>query len=200
VSTDFWVWVSSILSLCIFSFLWKETRAFRVAQNIFLGVGAGHGLAIAYRSLDTSLFTPLFKQGKWSLVIPLVLVIMLYTKFVPKVAWVSRISLAFPLGLGTGIVLRSIIPGQIFPQLTASMKPLNSVNNIIVVLGAFAVVYYFLFTFKSSSKVSQGISRAGVYLMMVTFGLSFATSVAANTAIYLGFLQTIFGDWLGLIR
>ncbi len=200
MSTDIWVWISSILSLCIFSFLWKETRAFRLAQNIFLGVGAGHGLAIAFASLKSSLFIPLFKQGRYSLVIPLVLVIMLYTKFVPKVAWVSRISLAFPLGLGTGIVLRSIIPGQIFPQLTASMKSLNSVNNIIVVLGAFCVVYYFLFTFKSSSKVSQGLSRAGVYLMMITFGLSFATSVAANTAIYLGFLQTIFGDWLGLIR
>lgn len=177
-----------------------ETRAFRIAQNIFLGVGAGHGLAIAFASLKTSLFIPLFQQAKWSLVIPLALVIMPYTKFVPKAACVSRISLAFPLGLDTGIVPRSIIPGQIFPPLTASILPLNSMNNVSVVLGAFAVVYYFLFTFKSSSKVSQGISRTGVYLMMVTFGLSFATSVAANTAIYLGFLQTIFGDWLGLIR
>lgn len=200
MSTDIWVWISSILSLCIFSFLWKETRAFRVAQNIFLGVGAGHGLAIAFASLKTSLFIPLFQKGKWSLVIPFILVLMMYTKFIPKYSYLSRISLAFPLGLGTGIVLRSIIPGQIFPQLTASMLPLNSVNNIIVALGAFCVVYYFLFTTRSKSAVSAGLSRVGVYLMMVTFGLSFATSVASNTAIYLGFLQTIFGDWLGLIR
>ncbi len=199
MSRDILVWLSSILSLCIFSFLWKETRAFRIAQNIFLGVGAGHGLAIAYQSLKMSLLVPLFVNGKWSLVIPLVLVVFLYAKFIPSVSHLSRLSLAFPVGIGAGIVLRSIIPGQIFPQLMASMKPLDSINNLIMVLGSFCVVYYFLFTTRSS-RPGQVISKVGVYLMMITFGLSFATSVAANTAIYLGFLQAIFGDWLGLIR
>ena len=200
MSTDIWIWVSSILSLCIFSFLWKETKAYRIAQNIFLGVGAGHGLAIAFASLKNSLLIPLFQKGKWDLVIPLILLLMLYTKFIPKYSYLSRISLALPVGLGTGIVLRSVIPGQIFPQLTASMIPLNSVNNIIIALGTLCVVYYFLFTTKSLGHVGKHLSRIGVYLMMITFGLSFATSVASNTAIYLGFLQTVFGDWLGLIR
>ena len=49
MSTDIWVWISSILSLCIFSFLWKDSIAYRMAQNVFLGIGAGHGLAIAFR-------------------------------------------------------------------------------------------------------------------------------------------------------
>jgi hypothetical protein len=40
-----------------------------------------------------------------------VLVVMLYTKFVPRLTYISRISLAFPLGLGTGIVLRASSPG-----------------------------------------------------------------------------------------
>ncbi len=199
MSTDIWVWISSILSLCIFSFLWKDSLAYRISQNIFLGIGAGHGLAIAFRSLRNSLFYPLLQEKKISLIIPLVLVVLLYTKFVPKFEYLSRISLAFPIGLGAGIILRSTIGGQLFPQVAATLMPLNSINNVIVVLGTFCVTYYFLFTIKPK-KSTQFLGKIGVYLMMVTFGISFATSVAANTAIYLGFLQNIFGTWLGIIK
>ncbi len=198
MSTDIWVWISSILSLCIFSFLWKDS-AYRMSQNIFLGIGAGHGLAIAFRSLRNLLFYPLFKQKKISLIIPLVLVVLLYTKFIPKFEYLSRISLAFPIGLGAGIILRSTIGGQAFPTGSEHADALNSINNIIVVLGTFCVTYYFLFTVKPK-KNTQFLGKIGVYLMMVTFGISFATSVAANTAIYLGFLQNIFGTWLGIIK
>jgi hypothetical protein len=45
------------------------------------------------------------------------LVAMLYTKIVAKAAFVSRISAAFPLGLGTGLVLHRHDPGRTFPQL-----------------------------------------------------------------------------------
>jgi len=134
-----------------------------------------------------------------TLLIPLVLVVLLYTKLMPKVEYLSRISLAFPIGLGAGIILRSTISGQLFPQVAATMLPLNSINNIIIVVGTFCVTYYFLFTVKPK-KNAEAVGKIGIYLMMVTFGLSFATSVAANTAIYLGFLQNIFGTWLGIIK
>lgn len=199
MSTDIWVWISSILSLCIFSFLWKDSLAYRMAQNIFLGIGAGHGLAIAFRSLRNSLFYPLFYEKRLTLIIPLILVVLLYTKLIPKLEYLSRISLAFPIGLGAGIILRSTISGQLFPQVAATLLTLNSINNIIIVVGTFCVTYYFLFTIKPRRN-TQPISKIGIYLMMVTFGLSFATSVAANTAIYLGFLQNIFGTWLGIIK
>ena len=76
--------------------------------------------------------------------------------------------------------------------------PLNSINNIIVVLGTFCVTYYFPIH-RETKENTQFLGKIGVYLMMVTFGISFATSVAANTAIYLGFLQNIFGTCLGLL-
>lgn len=199
MSTDIWVWISAVLSLCIFSFLWKDSRVYRWAQNIFLGIGAGHGLAVAFRSLRNSLFYPLFEEKKFSLVLPLILLLLLYTKFIPKLEYLSKISLAFPIGLGAGIVLRSTIGGQLFPQVAATLLPLNSINNIIIVLGTFCVTFYFLFTIKANRN-TRVLGKVGIYLMMVTFGISFATSVAANTAIYLGFLQNIFGTWLGIIK
>lgn len=141
----------------------------------------------------------LFQEKRLTLIIPLVLVALLYTKFIPKREYLSRIALAFPIGLGAGIILRSTISGQLFSQVAATMLPLNSVSNIIIVVGTFCVTYYFLFTVKPR-KNTEAIGKTGIYLMMVTFGLSFATSVAANTATYLGFLQNIFGTWLGIIK
>jgi len=141
----------------------------------------------------------LFQEKRLTLIIPLVLVALLYTKFIPKLEYLSRIALAFPIGLGAGIILRSTISGQLFSQVAATMLPLNSVSNIIIVVGTFCVTYYFLFTVKPR-KNTEAIGKTGIYLMMVTFGLSFATSVAANTATYLGFLQNIFGTWLGIIK
>jgi len=46
-----------------------------------------------------------------------------------KLEYLSRISLAFPIGLGAGIILRSTISGQLFPQVAATLLPLNSINK-----------------------------------------------------------------------
>ncbi|MGB7054763.1 MAG: hypothetical protein WBE28_05540, partial [bacterium] len=64
ISTDPWVWIASILSLAILSFLYKENPFFRAAEHIFLGVANGYLVTFYWhRILMPILFRPLFQQG-----------------------------------------------------------------------------------------------------------------------------------------
>jgi len=197
MSTNIGVWVSAILMLALFSFMFKENEAFRLAEGIFVGIGAAHAIVMGYESVVSAFWVP-FSKGQTMMLVPLILGMLLYTRYFPKWSWVSKVALAIPIGIGTGLALRSLVAAQVISQIRATMIPLTSINNIIMVVGVFTTVAYFLYTVKQT-PVARGVGRVGIYFMMVAMGIAFATSIAANTSIYLGFLNTIMGDWLGLL-
>ena len=198
LSSDWRVWTAAILTLFLFSFLYKENPAFRFAEHLYIGVGAGHAIAVQWSTLRTTAWLPLIR-GNLLMLIPLVLGILLYTRFFKQWAWVSRLCLAVPVGLGIGLALRGLPAAQIISQIRATMVPLNSVNNILMVLGVCGTLGFFFFTTKAT-PVTRGLSEIGKWTMMITFGLTFATAVFGQMAIYLGALQKVLGDWLGLMK
>ncbi len=110
----------------------------------------------------------------------------------------SRYASALPLGLGAGIALRAIPSAQILSQIRATLVPLNSIDNFLILVGVVTTISYFLYTTEQNKSV-RGLGTIGMYFMMITFGLTFATAVFQHVAIYFGTLQLLLGDWLGLI-
>jgi hypothetical protein len=74
LSPDPWVWIASLLSLAIFSFLYKENPVYRVAEHVFIGVANGYLVTFYWHSiLVPILFKPLFQQGRLILIISFIL-------------------------------------------------------------------------------------------------------------------------------
>ena len=48
ISGDFGVWIAALLTLCVFSFLYKDNPLYKFAEHLFVGVSAGYYIALNY--------------------------------------------------------------------------------------------------------------------------------------------------------
>ena len=90
--TFLWNTLAVLLTLAIFSFLYKDNPFYRFAEQLFVGVAAGYfTMILIYTGLIPTLINPLFYEGKWWYAIPGILGIMMWFRFSKKLSWISRI-------------------------------------------------------------------------------------------------------------
>lgn len=200
MSTDIGVWIGALLTLCLYSFLYKENRFYQFAERLYVGVGAGYYICQGLNNVINKAWDPMVKEGKIYLIIPMVLGLMLYCRFVKSLVWVSRIPLSILVGIGVGLVLRGSIVAEFSKQIGATMLPLNSIRNIIIVFGCLGVLSYFYFSRTQNRGPMYNLSLVGRWLMMITFGAAFGNTVQGRISLFISRLQYLFGDWLGIIK
>lgn len=154
---------------------------------------------IGYLNIRDQGVTPLVDKGQWNLLIPMILGVMPYTRCNKKISWVSRFPMALMVGIGTGLAIRGTVGSQIVSQIKSTILPLNSVNNWIIVLGTFGTLLYFFFSFENKGAMKP-VSSFGRYVLMVSFGAAFGSTVMGRMALFIGRLQFLYANWLGIIR
>ena len=201
------VWIGAFLTLCIFSFLYKDNPFFRFAESLFAGVSLGYYIGIvAVNTMVPNLFRPLFgdfaKNGH--LLIPLLLGLNLYTRFVPRIAWMARISLAVYVAYYAGISMVQKLQGEVVPQVGSTiLKPwggaLTPVDNLILIIGVLSVLIYFYFSIEHRGAVGV-VSRAGVWFLMLGFGAAFGYTVMGRVSLLIGRMNFLFIDLVQVTR
>ena len=151
-----WVWVNAFLTLCILSFLYKDNPFFRFAESLFAGMSLGYYIGIVtVQTLQPNLIAPLKESFtanyNYLLLIPMALGIMLYFRYIARVAWVARIALAVYIGYYVGVLMMQKIHGQVIPQTRDTIMPIttggvDALWNILVIVGVFSVLIYFYFS------------------------------------------------------
>jgi len=162
-------------------------------------VSAGHALVLGWINIRDQGITPLTAEGEWSVIIPLLLGLLLYTRYFKDIAWLSRFPLSILVGIGTGLAIRGTIGSQIVNQVKSTVLPLNSINNAIIIFGTLGVLSYFYFS-KEHRGVLKHVSTFGRCVMMVSFGAAFGSTVMGRMALLINRLHFLYANWLGIIR
>jgi hypothetical protein len=199
MSTSIGVWIAGILTLAAYSFLYKENPFFRVAEFALVGSGSGYALALGWKNISDKVISPL-GNGKMIAVLPLVLGLLLFTKLSKRHAWMARYPMAVLVGLGASVALRAAVKADLLTQIRATMLPLNTLNNVIIVFGTIGVVSFFFFTLGVDNSLRSQASRIGRIIMMVAFGAQLGSAAAVRTSLFIGRVVFVFRDWLGLIK
>lgn len=193
------VWIAALLTLCIFSFLYKDNPFYKFAEHLFIGISAGYWLCRYYRNIFVpNLYQPLFERGELLYLVPLALGIMMLMRLVPRTAWISRWPLAVIVGTTSGYFLVTYLQSNGLEQVRATLVPLNSVSNIVLVVGVLTGLVYFFF-----SKAHKGpfgkVARVGIYFLMLAFGASFGYTVMARVSLLFGRVYFLLHEWLGVV-
>jgi hypothetical protein len=204
-------WVAAVLTICIYSFLYKDNPLYKFAESLFVGVGAAYWLALLYHeTLLPKLIQPLFLPTEgdpvaWLRVFPGVLAVFMLLRFYPKLSWLSRWSLGFIVGMYSAVNITGFAQGDFVAQIYATMTtPLNSggllniILNASAIVGVFAVLTYFFFS-KEHKGALGGVAKLGIWFLMVAFGASFGYTVMARVSLLIGRMQFLLGDWLNII-
>jgi hypothetical protein len=191
------LWVSSLLTLFVFSFLYKDNPFYKFAEYLYVGISAGYYVAFDYQNnLVPNLWVPLVQQGKLEYIIAFVLGILIITRFFPKIAHLSRWSLSFMIGTVTGLGMVVVLQGDLIMQVGRTVLPVvglseaeggwwQGVQNLIIIIGVCASLIYFYFS-KEQRGFLGGTAKLGIWFLMISFGASFGFTVMARLSLLIG--------------
>ncbi len=199
-------WVIALLTLAIFSVLFKENPVYRFAEHLFVGTSVGYGVMTDwYTYCQPTITKSILAEGKWTYVIPVILGLLIYTRYIKSISWLSRYCIGFIIGYGAAYVLRSDFRPLVLMQLTATFKPLfvsgnmvQTLYNWVLVFGVIGTLTYFFFTAKRTGVIGVSAS-VGKWIMMAAFGSAFGNTVMARVSLLIGRLQFLLGNWLNII-
>ena len=211
LSHDIGIWIAALLTLGIFSFLYRDNPVYKFCEHLFVGVSAGYYVVLTMiSSVYPNLFQPLFNSFAtdfhWLLIIPLILGIMLFSRFFPRGDWLSRWPIAFVLGVYPALRITGFGQGDFVEQIHGSILPLwvpgsigTSIGNILLVVGLVCTLIFFFFS-KEHKGALGGTARLGIYFLMVSFGASYGYTVMARVSLLIGRVMFLLDDWLGALR
>jgi hypothetical protein len=199
--------LAAFLTLAIYSFLYKDNPFYKIAEHIFAGISAGYYVGLIWHSvIRQQLILPLLLDGKYLLIIPGILGILMFSHFIPKIAWLSRLSLAFVIGNTAGIYLIQQFHGLIIPQVRSTFSLINSsdgiaiiVGGVVLIIGAITTLIYFYFSKEHKGALGL-VAQVGIWFIMTAFGASFGYTVMARVSLLIGRAQFLMIDWLKIIK
>jgi hypothetical protein len=198
------IWISALLTLFAFSFLYKDNPFFRFAESLFAGVSLGYYIGIVLnQTLVPNLYEPLKTDfaNNWDLLVAGGIGVLLYMRYVPKIGWVSRYALAIYVAYYIGVEFTRRIHGEVLPQLSRTILPLWPMNwstlagSLVFIVGVYSVLTYFFFS-KEQNAVTGRIARVGIWFLMISFGAAFGFTVMGRIALLLGRLNFLILNWI----
>jgi hypothetical protein len=128
---------------------------------------------------------PIMKGTDYSIILPIVLGVLLFSRFSRRGAWLASYPLALIIGTGTGVAMRVILEAQIVRQITATIpllaKPvgLDLFNGAIIVVTFATTVAYFLYSFEQKGWVGHA-ARIGKFAVFVVLGNLYGSAISTR--------------------
>src|SRR5512140_2522216 len=213
------LWVSALLTLMIFSFLYRDNPFYKFAEHLFVGVSAAYWMVTAFWNVlmpnmigkihPAALmpFSPQLATAKpeplfW---IPLVFGLLLLTRLVPKFDYLSRWSIGLIVGWTAGTNMMRYMQSDFVGQIYNTIRPviatsgghllwIDSFSNVVIIVGVVCGLIYFFFS-KEHTGAFGGAARVGIWYLMVTFGAAFGYTVMARISLLIGRMQAL-GLWI----
>ncbi|MDD3733069.1 MAG: hypothetical protein PHU88_11915 [candidate division Zixibacteria bacterium] len=216
--TFLWTTLGAVLTLAIFSFLYKDNPFYKFAEHLVVGVSAGYWAVILWHNGLVPNLLERLRDGDWYLgwlnsskpwyLIPAILGLLMWTRFSKKYSWISRWPISMYIGIATGVAIPLEMSNRVNKQLYAAMSKIHwdnffghgfldtaaAYSEIIIIIGTIAGLIYFFFS-KAHTGAFGTIAKIGIYILMIGFGASFGLTVMARISLFIQRIQFMHEDW-----
>ncbi len=203
IAKDPAVWAAALGTLAIWSFLYRDNPIYRLAEHVLVALATGWSVPYYYYSyIHPVIKDEMIGQGRWAYVIPIVLGLLLYTRFIPSVSWLARYPMSAYIGYGAGYYL-AFNAKPFLGQVTASFVNFgagNVVNQLLFFICILSALVYFFFTVSKEHPAMGYASQFGKVVILIALGAAFGNTVLFRYNLFLGRLQYVLQEWLGLIQ
>jgi hypothetical protein len=232
---SFGTMVGAAVTIAVMSQLYKDNPLFKLAEHMLVGSALGYGVIVAWYSMWVNEIIPGMQPiaqyglrslvhpiavaseagrpqalGVWSVILPGILGLAMYSRLSKKYSWISRIPFAIMIGFGVGMAIPNEVKANLLQQLKPMMidlvhRPdgtfslLANVNGLLVFIGVMSTLVYFFFSIEHKGAVGV-ISKIGIYFVMIAFGASFGYTVMGRLSLLIGRISFLFQDWIPLIQ
>ncbi len=201
------IWVAALLTLAIFSFLYKENPVYRFAEHLFVGVSAGYYLVqYCFSAIYKKLWVPVVDDHNYWIIGGGILGFLMLLRFHRKTEWLSRFAIAFYVAAWSGYLIPSVIKAQVLTQVkgtilaawdTPDMTLYDHVTAALLLIGTVSILIYFYFSHAHKGPL-RSISQVGITFLMIGFGASFGYTIMGRITLLIGRFQFLFYEWMGI--
>lgn len=212
----FGIWIAAFLTLCIYSFLYRDNPFYRFAEHLFVGMTVGYGIA---RSIHQG-FIPLAWTPLWAAIIgespagyfkliPICIGLLFFARLSSRHSWLVSYPIAILIGFGSGAMIPNAFQAYIFEQTRGTIEPFGAIHAgtlsgweifeaVLMVLGVVCTLTYFFFSAEHRGPV-KWISKVGIAFLMIGFGSAFGNTVMGRIALLIQRVDFLMNDWIGTI-
>jgi len=208
------IFIGGLVTLGTFSFLYKDNPVYKFVEHLFIGVSAGY---LFINDIKTNIipnaYEPLFKNDvkDYWMIIPVILGLLMLTRLIPQIAWISRYAIGFSVGLSMGMAIMMAVESQIMVQIGATIGPfadlsfksqelaLATINTILIFIGVIAALVYFFFSKEHTGHYGK-VAKMGIWVLMITFGAAFGYTVMGRISLLIGRVDFLQNDWWSAIK
>jgi len=199
-----WQTLAAFMTLAIFSFLLGDNPVYKFAERFWVGISTGYWTMLLYhQGFHDKVIVPIFVDHRFVYFIPVLLGLTMWLRLFPKLSWISRFAMAFYIGISTGIFIPLALKTSVFLQVEGSIRPLEAsgagFNYLLVLIGLLCSLAYFFFS-RAHTGIFGGMSKVGIYTLMIGFGAGFALTVMGRVALLVqrviflkGYFTNLFG-------
>ncbi len=197
------IWIIAFFTLALFSFLYKDNPFYRLAENIFAGLTTGYQVSLIWDTVIIQKLWDPMMGGQWWMFLPGLLGLMMFSRFSPKLSWMSRVPLAVVMGITAGIFLTTQLHGFVLPQMQATMSTFVNAEGFaefflaaLIAVGVISTMIYFYFSHEHVGVLGV-TAKLGIWFIMISFGAHFGYTVMGRVSLLIGRTQFLIEDWIG---
>jgi hypothetical protein len=138
------VWFAALMTLAVFSFLWRDNPLYKLAESVVVGVSAGYWMVVAlWDTLVPKLAGSLVPEwtkanlmpsldrtaADWWSLVPLGLGMLLLCRLSARLSWLGIFPLAFVVGTFSGLKFVQFIESDLVAQVATMFDPLVVVKR-----------------------------------------------------------------------
>ena len=210
------IWIAALLTLAIYSFLYRDNPFYRFAEHLFVGMTVGYGIARAvHQGFLPLAWTPLWgalsgeSYAGFVKLIPICIGLLFFARLTPRHTWLVAYPIAILIGFSSGAMIPNALQASIFEQTRGTIEPFAAMHAgtlsageifgaILMVIGVICTLTYFFFSVEHRGVVG-GVSKVGIAFLMIGFGSAFGNTVMGRVALLIQRVDFLLNDWLGTI-
>ncbi|MFC1573502.1 hypothetical protein ACFL6M_07905 [Candidatus Eisenbacteria bacterium] len=201
-----WRGIAAIITLSIFSFLYRDNSVYKFVERLWVGITTGYWTMLLFHtSFTDKVLTPIFVRHQFWYILPAVLGILMWFRLSKRYGFLARYSLAFYIGISTGVFIPLTIKTSILYQLQGTVRPIgtdwNGLMFAVAFIGVICSLSYFFFS--KEHKGALGVaSKIGIFTLMIGFGAGFGLTVMGRVALLghrVSFLRDYLEDLFGAV-
>lgn len=201
------IWIAALLTLGIFSFLYKDNLLYKISEAIFVGLSAGFWFVTYFwDNIYKQAWDGIVREHHYYLIVGVILGVLMLMRLVGSIGWIARWPIAFIVGATAGLKLMVFLTTDALAQVHATVSNLGTahgsyeiVGQTVVAAGTFATLVYFFFS-REHKGAFGGAAKCGTWILMITFGASFGYTVMSRMSLLIGRVDFLLTDWLRLIK
>lgn len=210
ISTNIGIWIGAIITIAVYTYFIssKQNPIFKFAESTVVGCAVGYTIVLAAAKNLESLAYNKIVAGNFIIIIPVLLGILMYTRFSKDYKYLGRVSVAIIVGSGLAVTAYGTVSTNIFANnlravigyVFLNTDIITSITSILNIIAMVTTIYYFYFT-AGKEKLTGGnlwINKIGRYSIMLYMGANFGNTILARNSLIIGRLQYLLWDWLGL--